>query len=772
MKNFIKTYFNKFLLPLFLILIIVTFVSINKNNDGIDFKPSTVSASVTSSTSTLWSDVTENDFSLKGERRIVPNSYRTVKADINSLESVLRTAPFERTVQAQNSPLIIELPMPTGEMKRFSVTEYSMMEPGLAAQFPDVKTFNVKGIDDPYATGKLDITPQGFHGMVLTPFGDFYIDPYSTNEREIYISYFTKESRANGSFECGVTEHSTVTPDFSGIVNSGPELRTYRLANACTGEYAAFHGGTVALAQAAIVTAVNRVNGVYEIDFSVRMTLIANNTSIVYINAGTDPYTNNNGNTMLGQNQNTCDNVIGSANYDFGHVFSTGGGGVAGLRVICVSGQKARGVTGLGAPVGDPFYIDYVAHEMGHQFGGNHTFNSTQSSCNGNRNASTAWEPGSASTIMGYAGICGASNLQSNSDPYFHSGSFTEIAINTQYQTGSECPVVTNTGNTPPVITIPAGGWTIPISTPFQLTGSAIDAQTPNSLTYCWEEVDLGPAGTPNSPSGNAPIFRSFNPDTSKTRYFPKMSNIVNGTQTIGELLPTYSRTLTFRLTVRDNAVAGGGVDYSELAFNVSNTAGPFTIISPNTALLWNPITPFPVLWNVANTNIAPVNCQNVNIKLSTDGGFTYPTTLASNTPNDGNQIVNLPIINTTTARIKVEAADNIFFDISNVNFTLTNLVTVGNNGSEIPNQFSLMQNYPNPFNPTTSIKFGLPLTSPVSLKIYNSAGQVVKTLISSELTAGFYDVSFEASNLASGVYFYELRAGSFVETKKMLLIK
>lgn len=767
MKKFIK-----FLLPLFLILMFVVFVSINKSNEGITFKPSTISASVTSSSSTIWSDISERDFPVKGERRIIPNSYRTVKADINSLTNILRNAPMEKTDAARTSPLVIELPLPNGEMKRFSVTEYSMIEPGLAAQFPDIKTYNVKGIDDQYAVGKLDVTPHGFHGMVLTPFGDFYIDPYSTNERDVYISYYKSAVVSNESFECGVNEQLTNTTDFSGTISSGPELRTYRLANACTAEYASFHGGTVPLAQAAIVVAINRVNGVYEREFAVRLVLVANNTDILFTNASTDPYTNNNGNTMLGQNQTVCDNIIGSANYDIGHVFSTGGGGVAGLRVICVTGQKAQGVTGLPSPTGDPFYIDYVAHEMGHQYGGNHTFNSTTGSCNGNRNPGTAWEPGSGSTIMGYAGICGSANLQSFSNDYFHTGSFTEIAIYTQLGNGGTCPVITNTGNTPPQIEIPAGGWTIPISTPFQLTGSATDTETPNSLTYCWEEFDLGPAGLPNNPSGNAPIMRSFSPDTSKTRYFPRMSNIVNGTQTIGELLPSYTRAMTFRLTVRDNAVGGGGVDYSELGFNVSNTAGPFTITAPNSGILWNPETPFPIAWNVANTNIAPVNCQNVNILLSTDGGYTYPTVLASNTQNDGIHLVTFPKINTTTARIKIEAVDNIFFDISNTNFTLTDLVNIGNTGEEIPREYSLMQNYPNPFNPSTSIKFGLPMNSLVNLKVYNSAGQVVKTLVSSELTAGVYDIDFNASDLASGIYFYELRAGNFRETKKMLLIK
>ncbi|MEO6695084.1 MAG: zinc-dependent metalloprotease family protein, partial [Ignavibacteria bacterium] len=453
------------------------------------------------STDRFWTIVTEGSFQLKGERKIIPLKYNTVKTNINELRTVLRSSPFEFSDRASTTPLIIELPMPSGGSSRFSVTEYSMMEPGLAQHFPEIKTYNVKGIDDPYAVGKLDITMHGFHAMVLTPNGDFFIDPYSTDETEIYISYFVSDMGSRKEqFECLVTEQK-----INDLINyntdlTGQQLRTYRLACAATGEYTAFHGGTVALGQAAIVTAINRVNGVYERDMSVRMTLVANNTNIVFTNSATDPYTNNNGVTMLGQNQTTCDNVafIGSANYDFGHVFSTGGGGVAGLGVVCIGGSKARGVTGLPSPIGDPFYIDYVAHEMGHQFGGNHTFNSVTGSCGGgNRNASTAWEPGSGSTIMPYAGICGADDLQSFSDAYFHTGSVTEITNYTQSGSGNSCPVITNTGNTPPSVTVPAGGFTIPINTPFALTGSATDIENPGSLTYCWEQYDVGPAGSP-----------------------------------------------------------------------------------------------------------------------------------------------------------------------------------------------------------------------------------------------------------------------------------
>ncbi|CAF3795227.1 unnamed protein product [Rotaria sp. Silwood1] len=578
------------------------------------------------------------------------------------------------------------------------------MEDGLAVQFPEIKTYLGQGIDDPYSSVRFDYTPLGFHAMIFSESGTVFIDPYAKGDNMNYISYFKTDFRTDKKMSCEVIDNwnpakkqAPFTPD---LLAEG-QLRTYRTVVACTGEYAAYFGGTVPSALAAIVVSMNRVDGVYENEVSVRMILVANNNLVVYTSSSTDPYTNSNGSTMLGQNQTTCDNIIGTANYDIGHVFSTGGGGVAFLGCVCVAGNKARGVTGSTAPVGDPYDIDYVAHEMGHQFGGNHTFNSVTSSCGGgNRNNNTAYEPGSGTTIMAYAGICGADDLQAHSDPFFHTKSLDEIITYTTLSGGNSCAVTTPTGNHNPIVNVPAGGFSIPISTPFELTGSATDADS-DPIKYMWEEFDLGPSGGPNAPSGNAPIFRSFSAVTTGTRQFPKVYDVVNNFHTIGELLPTYARNLQFRFTARDNRVGGGGVGNGLISFSVSAAAGPFLVSSPNTAVVWNAHAPQTVTWNVANTNAAPVSCALVNIYLSTDGGTTFPTTLATNQPNNGSASVTLPGIENTTCRIKVKAADNIFFDISNANFTITNVVGIGNSNSA-PLTFNLAQNYPNPFNPTT----------------------------------------------------------------------
>lgn len=715
-----------------------------------------------------WQDVQIGSFTVKGTVYLAPTSFRTVKINHFEIRSLLLSAPQESNVRAQHSGVIIQLPMPNGQMQRFSISESPVMEAPLQAQYPEIRTYVAQGVDDIYATARLDYTPQGFHAMILSPFGTVFIDPFSQNETDYYISYYKQDYRPafeQPEFICHTIESENTPVYTPTIMRTGEQLRTYRLAVACTGEFTSITGGPAG-ALNNVITTVNRITGVYEQDFAVRLVVIANNNLIIYTNGGTDPYSNNNGSAMLSENQSNLDAVIGPANYDIGHVFSTGNfGGIAGLGVVCVNGSKGMGATGSTNPVGDPWSIDYVAHEMGHQFSGNHT----QNNLNCNANPGTAWEPGSGITIMGYAGVC-APNLANNSIPYFHGGNISnELTIFTQSGSGNTCAAITSTGNNPPVVTVPAGNFNIPKSTPFSLTGSATDPEN-DPLTYSWEQMNTGPQGNPNSPSGNAPIFRPFVPVTNGTRVFPKLSDIINNTQTLGELLPTYSRLLRFKLTVRDNRAGGGGVGSNDIIFFVDETAGPFLVTFPNTNVSVSGDQT--VTWDVANTSGAAINCQNVKISLSTDGGTTFPTVLAASTPNDGSQLVTLPSISTTTARIKVEAVDNIFFDMSNANFSISP-IGIHNNQTGTPVEFGLFQNFPNPFNPVTIVSFGIPKKSAVTLKVYDAIGREIVTLVNNEIKAeGYYNIEFNASMMPSGIYYYRLQAGDFADTKKMILVK
>ena len=588
------------------------------------------------------------------------------------------------------------IPMPDGRMASFRVWESSIQEPALEAKFPEIRTFAGQGIDDPYATIRFDYTPRGFHAQVLTPGNTYYIDPYAVGNTTDYISYFRRDNPKSSVFHCDVSECGNTNRLLNVAAPCrGTDLRTYRLAVACTGEYAQAPGiaaGTnPAILHAAIVTTVNRVVGVYELELAIRMVLVANNNIIEYLNAATDPFNgNNNANTLINESQSVITTNIGTANFDIGHTFSTGGGGLAGLGVVCNNTQKGRGITGSPSPTGDAYDIDYVAHEMGHQFGGNHPMNGCGASPN-----STKYEPGSGTTIMAYAGICGGQDIQPNSDPTFHAISFDEIS-NYLTGTGGSCGVLTPTGNTLPVIdALTNNNLSIPPSTPFTLTGSATDANG-DALTYCWEEWDLGSpgagwnAGLTGAAGNTIPLFKSRLPKTNGSRTFPDIAVILAGFPANppaamgglkGEVLSPVARPMKFKLTVRDNRAAGGGVassgtdgcqSASIFQVNVVGTS-PFTVAAPNGGELWAGGSTQTVTWNVVGTNAAPVNVANVKISLSTDGGLTYPTVVLASTANDGTESITVPSLptTTTTCRIKVEAIGNIFFDISNSNFTI-----------------------------------------------------------------------------------------------------
>lgn len=611
---------------------------------------------------------------LGAEPWVRPLHYGVFEADLGALSRELSQAPLEDTREAVEGPLLIAIPMPDGDYQAFEIVESPIMEPGLARKFPEIRTYRGQGLDDPAATVRLDLTPQGFHAQILSPGGRVMVDPLNRGDSAHYASYFAEDNVARDDWRCD----GPIEPPFrdgdtgsgGGFVSrSGETLRTYRLANAATGEYTQYQGGTVQAGMAAITTAINRVTGVYEQEVAVRLVLVNNNDQLVFNNSSSDPYSNNNGGAMLGQNITTCNSRIGSANYDIGHVFSTGGGGVAYLGVVCTS-NKAGGVTGLPSPTGDNFYIDYVAHEMGHQFGANHTFNSSTGSCGGgNRSGNHAYEPGSASTIMGYAGICGSDNLQNHSDAYFNADSLASIRSYTNNGSGNGCAQRSSTGNSAP--TVSAGpSYAIPVGTPFTLTASGSDPDG-DTLTYCWEERDLGPsAKLTDADDGQIPLNRSYTGTTDPSRTVPRLSTILANNTDKKDRLPTVGRAYAWRVTARDNRAGGGGVATSDVTLTVVGAAGPFEVTSPSGGEVWQGTGT--VRWSVANTTAGPVNCSTVDILLSTDNGQSFPYVLASGTPNDGSEVVPIPSgTQTSNARIKVRPTNNIFFDINPGKFTI-----------------------------------------------------------------------------------------------------
>ncbi|HET6242909.1 MAG: T9SS type A sorting domain-containing protein [Bacteroidetes bacterium] len=618
----------------------------------------------------VFSELKHTPFVQGKEPQINASSYKVFQIDTQVLKNELAGTGHRNTFNVGEQSHF-KIPMPDGTFHTYRVLENNTMHYELAAKFPEIKSYDAYGISHPGEFVKFDITPHGFHAMVLSPYsGTVFIDPLFKGNSDYYMAYAKKDYISTQKVDCQVNgdyinydvkdlERSAQTPFAS------CSLRTYRLAVAATAEYTTFHGGTIPLALAAQVTTMNRVNGVYENQMGITMEIVANNNLIVYTNASTDPYTNGNASTMLGQNQTTCDNVIGTSNYDIGHVFGTNSGGVAYLGSVCSTTNKARGVTGSSSPKNDTFDIDYVAHEMGHQFGANHTQNN---SCN--RNASTAMEPGSASTIMGYAGIC-SPNVQNNSDDHFHGVSKREIGLFVS-SSSHTCPVVTSVGNTRPLISSTTGNITVPAGTPFALTAVASDGDG-DVLTYCWEQMNNQVSTQPPlATSTGGPNFKSFSPTINPTRYFPNLTAIANNGPFTWERLATVSRTMNFRVSVHDNHPVAACNDFADISVAIDATSGPFVVAYPSvTGISWAGGSLQTVTWDIANTNNAPVNCANVDVFLSTDGGQTYPNVLATGTPNDGSHEISVPMLSSTTARIMVMSSAGTFFDISNNNFSI-----------------------------------------------------------------------------------------------------
>ena len=526
---------------------------------------------------------------------------RVFNSDETELRHFLRQVPNEMSGQS----LTIELPMPDGSLAAYQIFESSIMQPELAAKFPQIRSFVVSGIDHPGSTGRVDISQKGFRGMVYTPYGRVFIDPLGSASPRYQSRTASSESATHNQFQCGAGElasNQILSKTFSPVTANriSGKVLGYRLAVSATSEYVAevsTSSPSVSDAMAEINTAINRVNMIYERDLGIKLFLVSGNDQLIDIN-GTANFDNDDSFLLLTQNQNWIDSKIDASSYDIGHIFSTGAGGVAQLESVCNDGSKAQGVSGLSDPTGDTFYIDFIAHEIGHQFSANHTFNGTTASCGGNRNASTAFEPGSGSTIMSYAGICGGENLQTNSETTFHAGTIAEInSFVSNTTTGGSCATTLSVSpaNNDPVAADAGVDKTIPAGTPFRLVGSATDADG-DVLSYQWDQMDAGAtettATTFDSDQGDNPLFRSYSPQSVSDRHFPTLENQLGITSVVGEISPTTARDLNFRLTARD-CKSGQATD--DVRLTVDATSGPFVITS-HTASTGFPATSLPTV--------------------------------------------------------------------------------------------------------------------------------------------------------------------------------
>ncbi|WP_299012708.1 reprolysin-like metallopeptidase [uncultured Polaribacter sp.] len=686
-----------------------------------------------------------------------PEKYRIYSLNVKVLEN-----------QLKGKTKTIQLPNGSGILETFVIKETSNFSNKLVAKFPKIKSYTAKSIENPTAFAKISVGTDGFHAVIFSSNGKtVYIDPYTKNNKD-FIVYKTSDLKSEDEvFKCEVEgfAKNQELPSFSSKVVSDGNLRTYRLAITCSGEYAQFHlnnqgiaaSATESVKKAAVLSAMNtsmtRVNGIFEKDLAVTMQFVDDNDKIIFLDADTDNITDGDPNAMLDEAQLIIDTAIGDANYDIGHIFSVAGDGLAGLGVVCLSNQKAKGVTGRSAPIGDPYDIDFVAHEFGHQFGATHTQNND---CQ--RTQISAVEAGSGSTIMGYAGIC-SPNVQGQSDDYFHAFSISQIQ--NIIQSSGSCATLTANGNSAPVAN--AGlDVSIPKSTPFVLTATATDADGLSALTYNWEQVDIEIGlMPPQSTNSVGPMFRSLPSKTDPKRYFPEFSNVVANETSTWEVLPDVERSLNFSLLVRDNDINGGATSRDNILVSVVD-AIPFEVTSQTTAEIWDAGATETVTWSKGTSDIAPINCKTVNIRLSTDGGLTFPFLLKENTPNDGTEIINIPNNITTSARILIEAADNIFYNINSTNFTIRSTApsfilsnTSGNlaacNSGNATTAYTLNLDFINNFTETVTLSAtGNPAGSQVSFNpvSLSADGNTVMTITNTDnVAAGDYIINVLGSS-------------------------
>ncbi|MEO0038590.1 MAG: hypothetical protein RIQ59_1801 [Bacteroidota bacterium] len=713
----------------------------------------------------------------------------------------LDATAFKQPLVNANSKLstlpgvVVEFPNTNGDIEKFQVWENSNMTPDFQALFPEIRAYVGKGITTPGSTINFSVSPYGIQTILFRPDGETEFMEAYDKAATLYVVYDSK-NRVRKPFNCSTPNEQLElellnSPVIAGKSSAG-SYKTMRLALSCTAEYANAFGATTANPTATpVIAAMNatmtRVNGVFEKDLALHLNMI-NNTSIIYFDPTTDPYSvaasMSSWNAEL---QANLTSVITAANYDIGHLFgASGGGGNAGcIGCVCVAGSKGSGITspGSGLPQGDSFDIDYVAHEMGHQLGGNHSF--TFSS----EGTIAQTEPGSGSTIMGYAGIT-SYDVQAHSDPIFSYKGIYQIQTNL---TNKTCPVSTSLSgvNATPVVNAGAD-YTIPVGTAFMLTGTATDADTSDVLTYLWEQNDVGTAANASSQviqtKTAGPTFRTFKPSANNFRYFPQMGKILAGTLAITtagnsnwETVNSVARTLNFTFTARDNHAGGGQTATDSSVISVNATGGAFSVSSQNTTgISYAGLSQQTVTWVKGSTDVAPFNSPTVDILLTTNASTsletfnaTTPTspnpttwtTIASGVPNNGSYTVTLPDVTATktTCRFMVKAVGNVFLAVNSKNFTITP-ATASSDEFGFTN-FSI---YPNPSRGNFNVKFDSNSSNEISIVVNDIRGRSIFEKQYSN--TGLIDQNVQLSNVESGVYLVTVKDGTQKIVKRIVI--
>ncbi len=708
----------------------------------------------------------------------MPSQYKSYVIDFEQIRNHLLQAPDFKS--AIDSNIILSIPDDKGQLVDFKIYQSGTLSTDLQKN-TGIRTYRGVSLNGQAEIASIVTSMFGLHIGILRPGKpDLILEPSSKDLQQVIV--FAKKNLPPVNFQCFVDENNTLPID---LHKSSPKiddevLRTYRFAVGTTAEYSQYHinrainlgvidaNATDAqkkdVVLAAVTVTIDRLNSVYIRDFGVMLELVPNEREVIFLDPNTDPYDNSDIISMLNNNTTVLNDHIGVNNYDGGHLFTTyPGGGISHLGCICTS-VKGRSVTGLQQPIGDGYDIDFVAHEVGHAFNCNHTFGN---SCNNNRSLSTAMEPGSGSTIMGYAGVC-SPNVQIHSDDYFHVISIAE-ASNFISNTAT-CSINTNIGNQAPVITVTRYNNSIPKETPFMLTATAQDANAGDALTYCWEEIDQVTDSNiinwvPNATYTHGPMFRSYDPKTTGVRYFPSMVSVLNNTYgNTWEKLPGVNRTMNFAITVRDNHVGGGQTPNDYVSISVDANAGPFRITNMSNGETWNAGDTKTITWDVAGTDGNNVNCTSVDILFSADNGVTFPYVVAQNIPNNGSAQFNVPNFeNTALGRFMVKGHNNYFFDVAKGRFNIQNV------GAVTQNNLQSLHVYPNPTKNQVTISFDLKSgNKTVYIKLYDISGREVYSQIFE--SGDHFNQNISLNNLNKGIYFLNITNGKDKAVEKLIL--